>query len=129
MNIIEAIKRNDLEEVKKIISREDFNIDAKGKDDRTPLHTASSEWKCDDIITLLLENGADVNAKANEDLTPLHIACRLGNLGSIKILLKHGADIYAKSRYRNRPIDEARHRDYNNIVNYLNWSTDWDNCD
>ena len=45
-----------------------------------------------EIVTLLLEHGADVNARSRDDGTALHAAAFLGRTETVKLLLKKGAD-------------------------------------
>lgn len=50
------------------------------------------------MLALLLERGANVNsANAYNRKTPLHIAAELGNYGICKLLLRYGADTYART--------------------------------
>lgn len=45
----------------------------------------------------LLEHQADPNIKGKNGDTPLMLACRYGNIDTIKVLLKGGADIHAQT--------------------------------
>ncbi len=45
-----------------------------------------------EIVTLLLEHGADVNARSRDDGTALHAAAFLGRTETVKLLLEKGAD-------------------------------------
>ena len=42
-----------------------------------------------------------------EGQTPLHAACRNGDIRTVRILLKHGADAAVRDRNKQRPIDQA----------------------
>ena len=59
---------------------------------RTALHLSSIRGT-DDMMRLLLENGADVSAIDFHGNTPLHYC---GHIETIQCLLEFGSDIYAK---------------------------------
>jgi ankyrin repeat protein len=50
-----------------------------------------------EIISLLLERGADINSKSNHDETILHMACYCNNFPIVEFLLEKGADINSKN--------------------------------
>ena len=96
---MEAIKRNDVNEVKKVIEQ--------GADVNAPLYefglsplTAAAMANSLDIAKLLIDNGADVNAKNDKDLsggsTALIWSAGLGHLEILKLLIDNGADVNAK---------------------------------
>ena len=45
------------------------------------------------IMNLLINNNADINTADNNSKTALHYACEYGDLYSVKLLIKSGADI------------------------------------
>jgi ankyrin repeat protein len=49
--------------------------------------------KCDAIVSMLIEKGAEVSAWNSKKQCPLHLACRRGDYASVQVLLSHGADI------------------------------------
>ena len=54
------------------------NVNAKCKNDYTPLCIAAEKGKLD-VVKYLTENGANINAKTNDDKTPLYIAAKNGH--------------------------------------------------
>lgn len=73
-----------------------INVNQKtDKGQQTPLFHASDEGD-QEIVEMLLENGADVNLQDDWGVTPLHYASRKGHLGNVKLLVKAGADVNAK---------------------------------
>jgi cytohesin len=92
----------------------------------TPLHCAAYGGY-NEVVELLIENGADVNAKivnakienakienakienANDvnGMTPLHEAAFGGYKEIAELLIAKGADVNAKSRFDGTPLDEA----------------------
>jgi len=72
-------------------------VNARNKYQKTCLHKAAS-WGGLNIITLLLENGADLDPKDSKDQTPLRLAIRWGWMydGDYKCvtkLIEHGASL------------------------------------
>lgn len=69
----------------------------------TPLMVACARG---DMIatTKLLELGAKVNFANNESQSALHIACLFKSLDSVKLLVKHGADINKTCRKEFSPL-------------------------
>ncbi|GJP79491.1 hypothetical protein CLOP_g9721 [Closterium sp. NIES-67] len=57
-------------------------------------HQAGSE----ELVRLLLTNGADINATDATRCSALHYACSTGHRGIIKLLLVAGANMYARNR-------------------------------
>ena len=62
-----------------------------------------------DVMKLLLENGADVGQRGVNDWTPLHYAIVERDLKAVKVLLAYGADSYLRTRidHYTTPIDDA----------------------
>ena len=58
----------------------------------TALHYAAWDNK-DDIVKLLLENGAEVDALGADNRTALNLCAANGHLDSVKILVEFGADV------------------------------------
>lgn len=63
----------------------------------TALHSAIERLRGKDVIELLIHYGADLSARTHgiNKNTPLHYAATLGQIGYVKILLKHGVEIDA----------------------------------
>ena len=60
--------------------------------DRCPLLAMYALLGNKDMVTLLLEHGADANTLSNNGTAPLSFACASGNLDIAKLLLSSGAD-------------------------------------
>ena len=65
-----------------------------------PLIAAVSAHRADknEILKLLLEQGADTAQRGINDWTPLHFAVAERDIGAVKLLLAHGADPDLKTR-------------------------------
>ncbi|XP_063405863.1 serine/threonine-protein phosphatase 6 regulatory ankyrin repeat subunit A-like [Mytilus trossulus] len=77
----------------------------------TPLF-AACQRKCNEIVIMLLENGANVN-KA------LYDACREGYLDTVQFLLQKGADVNSIGRFGQTALYAACIGGYSTIVKYL----------
>lgn len=67
----------------------------------------------------------DVNRYDYDKRTPLHIACSEGSFGIIKLLLKAKANVNARDRWGNLPIDDIkRWREDNTFEKYTSDYTD-----
>ena len=51
-----------------------------------------------EVIQMLIDAGANVNHKDKFDNTPLHVACKQGYMQAFELLIKHGADLQAKTK-------------------------------
>lgn len=77
----------------------------KHKATRTPLHVAVVEEQVE-LVSDLINRGADVNAKDFYDVTPLHLAMETRNLSILKLLLDAGADMFAKDSKIEKGVED-----------------------
>ena len=73
----------------------------------TPLHEAVASGRADVLDYLLKCSGNAeklVDSTANSDYTPLHVAACSGHKNCARVLLEHGANLYALSVDRKTPI-------------------------
>ena len=85
--------------VAELLLQHGANVNARGSDGRTLLHTASG-WSKNlavGAVWFLLNHGADVNDLQNDPSSPLHMAVAVGNLEVAQMLLEHRVDV----NYRN----------------------------
>jgi ankyrin repeat protein len=75
----------------RLIAVGDVNAARVDFDGKTLLHVAASHGH-DEIVTMLIGQGAEVDVRANGGITPLHLAAAGGHVGVIKVLLGAGAD-------------------------------------
>ena len=98
------------------------DIDQTDRDGRTVLHwMAMTIPEQPELVTMLLENGADVSARNRDQNTPLHYAAERGALKTMEILLSKGADISAKNKSGETPLHRAFYAEVKNpkVVTYL----------
>ena len=74
----------------------------------TAIHAAADAGHVN-IISLLVEHGADVNSRISGEI-PLHRAAWRGRLAAGQYLLDHGADVNARDDQRFTPLIPAFHR-------------------
>jgi ankyrin repeat protein/serine/threonine protein kinase/ketosteroid isomerase-like protein len=72
-----------------------------------------------DIVSLLLDNGADINVKTSYAWTPLHLAAHLGHSDMAELLITKGADIEAKHAFGGTPLNIAALNNQKKIENLL----------
>ena len=89
-----------------IITRQFSNGGKFGPEERTPLHRAAKRGYSN-IITLLIEHGAEVNATDIELRTPLHEAATYGKVKACLTLIKHGANVNAEKNTGTTPLLRA----------------------
>ena len=102
--IKKSIKKDKLKDVKKLVEADPAIVNIQNSDGETPLFVAVHE-EHPEIVTYLIENGADVNHKSTKDgWTVLHIACFLKNAEIVNILLDNNVDINVTSNTGATPL-------------------------
>lgn len=87
MDLLNAIKANELNKIKSLLSKKDFSY----RELSTTLFSASSSFNMVKVVEMLINAGADVNYECNLG-TPLTEALEEENWEIAKLLLKAGAD-------------------------------------
>ena len=110
-----AARRGDVDCMKAFI-RANFDINARGSEDKTILHQAIPGGVEMMMYILQLEGGKKLaNARTSDGSTPLHYAMRANEVANpqkrlkVELLLQHGADIYARDNRGNTPAHLAAH--------------------
>jgi hypothetical protein len=94
------------------------DVNAEKDNGSTALHVAAHNRKTE-ILALLLQYRPDVNKKNHDGITPLHRAAAAGDIYSIKLLLQHNADPLIASDEYGSPIDAAKRKGHNEVVEML----------
>ena len=92
--------------VQVLLSCEDVEVNSRDKDGRTPLWWAARDPQYN-IVTALVNLGADVNTADVDEVTPLHVAATLDLPVIVAELLQCGADITTRDRRNLNAIDMA----------------------
>ncbi|XP_074745425.1 protein phosphatase 1 regulatory subunit 16A [Strix uralensis] len=103
IQLLEAAARHDAEEVRQFL-QSGVSPDLCNEDGLTALHQCCID-DYGDVVTVLLEAGADVNARDSELWTPLHAAATCGHLRLVQLLVRRGADLLAVNSDGNMPYD------------------------
>jgi ankyrin repeat protein len=87
--LIDAIKRNDIPAVSSLISSGSVNLNG----EPWPLHRAAELRGRVEIMTMLLDAGADINAVTKYRNTACHIAMLHDEFDALKLLVERGANL------------------------------------
>jgi ankyrin repeat protein len=94
-------------------------VNARGGACGTALQAASVNGHIE-IVTILLENGADVNLQGGEYYdSALQAASHHGHVETVTLLLDGGADVNAQGGYYDTALQAASHSDHLEIVTLL----------
>lgn len=103
-----AVRLHNLKLVRAALRDRGLDIDALATCGWTALHEAAS-CGYQDIVELLLENGADPNIQDSvQKCTPIHLAARKGHLEVVRSLVQSGARLDLKNSERKIPQDCAQ---------------------
>ena len=84
--LFDAIKNNDLPEVKTLLESNPGLLSIRDESGNTPLHLAVRQ-KETETVSYLLGKGADVNSVNRNLQSPLHFAASLGSADIAKLLI------------------------------------------
>ena len=116
--LIVAVQNEDLDSVK-VLLKHNANIEGRGHyhDGQrthlycTPLCCAAADGNVD-ILSCLIENGADINACEGDRCTPLMMASAGGHVNAVTVLTDLGADVTLKSKDGKTALHHAVHDGY-----------------
>jgi ankyrin repeat protein len=117
MDLIEAVQKEDLGRVKKLLIKDGADVNYEDIDGRTALFYARERTIC----TFLIEQGANVNYKNKYGSTPLIYAAASFNIETTKLLLSNGANVNQESEYGWTALDYALYKSNDYVTNILLW--------
>ena len=97
--LMKAVENGDKDVVTFLIDH-GANVTIKDKCGYTALHRACIIYHdCSpEVLSCLIENGADVNLSTDKNRTPLMTACEYGHVNTVTILIEHGANVNLQDR-------------------------------
>lgn len=121
-NIWDSAASGKLDDVKALIEAHPDLVNARNKNEKTPLFFAISMNR-PEIFEYLIEHGADIHAADNSGLTPLHISAFTrpykDSSALAKRLVELGADIEAKDKFGDTPLHVAAYKNAPDFVDLL----------
>jgi len=106
--LILAVLARDINKIKELI-RMGADVNAVGQNDQTALHYICSYDGTSEIVSVLLESGADPNIQDDEGRTALHCAVFGQNIEEAKLLLKFNANPNIKMNDGRTSLHYAAH--------------------
>jgi len=94
------------DELKELLE-EGFDVNQRFEEKRTPLMKTVIESESIDVITLLLDSGADINSVDSIGMTALHHASHMCKTPAVKLLLSRGADFEIQDVFGWTPLARA----------------------
>ena len=114
IEIHEAIRKNDIKRVKRLINQGVY-VNTSNEKGSSLLHLAA-RFGHPNIVLALTEQGADVNATNYSGETPLHLAAWYGHLNTALTLIEQGADVNATNYSGETPSHYASWKGYDDIA-------------
>lgn len=119
LELNEALATGDLERARGLIADgADVNASFKGEGGMTNLMMAASAGT-DDIVSFLLNAGAEPDQQRDDGGTALLVAASRGHLESVVALLEFGADPTLADNAGRTPISVAQERGHTSVVEVL----------
>ena len=122
-----ACKYSKIEFVKELMKRNcDVNVYCNGVNKKnkltkgyiTPLHEACHIGS-QEIVELLINNGADISAMTFSEKEPIHFACESGNIQLIKYLIEKGARLTDRTIHNKTTLYYSLKYSRNDLVNFI----------
>jgi len=118
IEIFVAASLGDPATVKALLDRQPDLVKRQRSDGVTPLQDAASRGQVE-VVSLLLDRGAEVNARSGEGYTPLHYAASNGHLQVCELFLARGAEVNSNNNDGKTPLHYAASHGYREICELL----------
>ena len=97
----------------------DLNLNARTDNGVTPLILATICQHDNVVHVLLSDSQCSVDAKGQDDFTALHYSCRYGHVDIVRTLVKHKANVNARTDSGDTPLILAAKNKHDNVVHAL----------
>ena len=116
---LDVAARGELELLKEMLEQDPSIVNyQKNKMRKTPLHHAVTYRKLE-VVTFLIDHGANVNLGDVTGMTPLHIAATLNRVDEAKALVRAGANVEILDKFGDRPLHTAAIHGQIRMIEYL----------
>lgn len=102
-NIFRLLEQKEVQEIQKLITADPSAINTKNEWGVAPLHLAALSG-FDELVSTMIDQGANVNITDSEGQTPLHWAAGSGYGSVVNLLLKNKAELNKKDVYGRTPF-------------------------
>ena len=119
--LLEAACQGNIHEVLRLLDVNNIDVNSTGRgywEGRSALGVAA-RWGYSDIVSLLLDRGADANAPDDVYGSALGAATWIGHEGIVSMLLDRGADVNSSDGDNRPALSEAARRGHMEIVSIL----------
>jgi ankyrin repeat protein len=116
--IHDAALKGDLAVVRELLAKDPALLNAKGRNEKAPLHWAAQGGHLE-LAKYLIAKGANVNELNIQKETPLVYAAEGGHLKLAELLIAKGADVNIKTTLNAAPIHYALWADRTEVFNLL----------
>jgi ankyrin repeat protein len=114
-----AIEKNDVSKVRALLKAKTTPNMRKDTRASPTFLTQAARLGREEIVSLLIQSGADVNGMDGDAMTPLMHASWNGHTKVVQLLLKAGADVNAEAKWGDTAISFAREGKHQQIVAML----------
>jgi ankyrin repeat protein len=106
-SLLHVAAENGHKECVELLISKKLSLEAKTKSGSTPLMAASTFPGSSEVLTILINEGAEINARDNDGKSALHFAASTGCKTNIEVLLNSKLDINIADTTGRTPLDHA----------------------
>lgn len=118
MSVHDVVAAGDAARVQEMLAQDPDAIERRDKLGKTPLFFAVTYGR-EEMVDLLIEQGADVNAQDDTGLTPLHVAAFMSRPACAEKLLNAGARIDTVDVFGDTPLHSAAIHGMTGMIGFL----------